>query len=243
MYETYASFSDYIKDYELQRTEGLLLRYVTDVFKTLSQTIPDILKNEEIFAIASYLGTMVRNVDSSLLDEWERMKRQGYLPVEVPREEAPPPPPDITRDVRSFRVLVRNEIFRLLRAIAVRDWEAAEQIGGVTDPVWNGERYEKAIAPFYAEHPGIRLDPAARDPKNTRITTSDDDTIWHVTQQIIAKESRLVAPIAAVQGDEHHEDPDAAADVANDWVLEVDIDIPASREAGRVVLTMVDLHD
>ena len=35
MFETFQSFPDYVRDYDLQRVEGLLLRYLTEVYKVL----------------------------------------------------------------------------------------------------------------------------------------------------------------------------------------------------------------
>ena len=81
MYEEFRSFADYIKIYELQRAEGLLLRHLTSVYKALTQTVPDAAKNDTLREIELYLGAMVRQVDSSLLDEWRRMQDPDYRPA------------------------------------------------------------------------------------------------------------------------------------------------------------------
>ncbi len=83
MYETFQSFSEYIRDYNLQRAEGLLLRYLSDVYKTLIQTVPENSKNDEIDAIIVYLGSMIRQIDSSLLDEWERLRDPKWVSREI----------------------------------------------------------------------------------------------------------------------------------------------------------------
>src|SRR6266404_3694851 len=80
MFESFRSFSDYIRDYELQRSEGLLLRHLSRVHKVLIQTVPDSAKNDAVREMEDYLGTLVRQVDSSLLDEWEKMRDPNYLP-------------------------------------------------------------------------------------------------------------------------------------------------------------------
>ncbi|HEU5397057.1 MAG TPA: DUF3516 domain-containing protein, partial [Verrucomicrobiae bacterium] len=67
MFESFRSFSDYIRDYELQRAEGVLLRHLHSVFKVLSQTVPDAAKNDQVREMELYLGSMIRQVDSSLM--------------------------------------------------------------------------------------------------------------------------------------------------------------------------------
>ena len=89
MFEHYRSFADYIKEYELQRAEGLLLRHLSGVHKVLTQTVPDAAKNEAVREMELYLGTMLRQVDSSLLDEWERMRDPNYLAHPRCRGSAP----------------------------------------------------------------------------------------------------------------------------------------------------------
>src|SRR5206468_7239547 len=74
MFEQFRSFADYIKDYELQRAEGLLLRHLSSVHKVLAQTVPDGAKTDAVREMELYLGLMIRQVDSSLLEEWERMR-------------------------------------------------------------------------------------------------------------------------------------------------------------------------
>src|SRR4029077_17185303 len=89
MFEQFRSFADYIKDYELQRAEGLLLRHLSSVHKVLTQTVPDAAKNESVREMELYLAAMLRQVDSSLLDEWEKMRDPNYQAVE--RKEVRPP--------------------------------------------------------------------------------------------------------------------------------------------------------
>ena len=66
MFESFRSFADYMLDYELQRAEGLLLRHLNSVYKVLSQTVPDGVKNDEVREMELYLRTLLRQVDSSL---------------------------------------------------------------------------------------------------------------------------------------------------------------------------------
>src|SRR6185436_9386540 len=111
MFEQFRSFADYIRDYELQRGEGVLLRHLHSVFKVLAQTVPDQAKTDPVREMELYLGTMIRQVDSSLLDEWERMREPSYDPAES-KEVRPPGAEaaarDITRDAKGFTAALRT---------------------------------------------------------------------------------------------------------------------------------------
>src|SRR5262249_22093291 len=123
MYEGFFSFSEYVKELGLERGEGTVLRYLSDVYKALVQTVPQPAKDEGVHDIITYFGAIVRQVDSSLLDEWERMRAPGA--VAAGERAAPRRAPeawDVTTDPKQFTVLVRNEIYRLLRALAARDY-------------------------------------------------------------------------------------------------------------------------
>src|SRR5258708_474637 len=128
MFESFRSFSDYIRDYELQRAEGVLLRHLNRVFKVLGQTVPDNAKNDAVREMEIYLGTMIRQIDSSLLDEWEKMRNPNYQRAEA--KEARPPgaeeaSTDLTRDTRVFMAAIRNRIFAFLRGLVNGDFEPA----------------------------------------------------------------------------------------------------------------------
>jgi superfamily II RNA helicase len=230
MYEKFLSFSEYVREYALERGEGVLLRYLSDVYKVLLQTVPDAYRTPEVDELTVYFGAMVRQVDSSLLDEWERL-RSGE--EEAPAPEVPVEPEgsrDITRDERGFTVLVRNELYRLVRAAARRDWDEAlavceppREAGAVSGaPVapqtpagepgqaWTRTKLEEAFAPFYAEHKVLRTDPAARAPAHLTLTKGEWQ--WEFSQVL-------------VDGDD-----------ACDWVIAGSIDLEASRIEARPVL-------
>src|SRR5208337_1454199 len=108
--------------------EGVLLRYLSRVHKVLTQTVPDAAKNDTVREMELYLGTMIRQIDSSLLDEWEKMRDPNYQRAET-KEVRPPgaeaAEQDITRDTKAFTALVRNRIFSFISALIKRDFEAA----------------------------------------------------------------------------------------------------------------------
>ncbi len=123
MFEQFRSFAEYVLDYDLQRVEGLLLRHLNGVYKVLSQTVPDGVKSDQVLEMEDYLRTMLRGVDSSLAEEWERMKDPAYQPLgtaSTTRAQDLRPPgadeaADITHDTRAFTAAVRTRIFTFLR--------------------------------------------------------------------------------------------------------------------------------
>src|SRR5207253_1551942 len=132
MFETFASFNEYVRDLSLQRSEGQLLRYLTDVYKTLVQSVPEEARDDELEEIIAHLRQIVRGVDSSLLDEWESMMQPGAVRLaRAGAEVAPPRPQDETevllRDPKRRAARVRSELHRLLAALAKKDWAEAER--------------------------------------------------------------------------------------------------------------------
>ena len=211
MFETFSTFPDYVKDYGLERGEGILLRYLSDVYKTLVQSVPSGDKTLEIDEIVTYFGAIVRAVDSSLLDEWEKLR----APAEAPRHEdvhVVPGEADITFNAKELTVLVRNALFAFVRALARRDYGAASALlePGETS---KAEAIEAALASFWAEHASIRTDARARSPEHTRVVSTEGG-VWRVEQVV------------------------ADADDANDWAIFVTIDLARSRESARPVLRL-----
>lgn len=210
MFENLYSFGDYVREYELQRSEGLLLRYLSDAYKALVQTVPESVKTDDIDDIEVFLGAIVRQVDSSLLEEWERMRDPSRAVKVVERQTDEKESFDITSDTRAFVALLRNEVFALVRALAKRDYEEAMVIVEAGGEEWSVRRFEEALDPFWAEHTEIRTDPAARNPAHTQVRQWP--FVWEFSQILV---------------DESGE---------GDWVLEGVIDIDKSREANRPVI-------
>jgi hypothetical protein len=80
LWERAMDFGDYIRFYNLARSEGTVLRYLSDVYKTLVRTIPEDAKTDELIDLTEWLGELVRQVDSSLLDEWEALRNPSAEP-------------------------------------------------------------------------------------------------------------------------------------------------------------------
>ena len=226
MFESFRSFSDYVQEYDLERVEGLLLRHLASVYKVLRQTVPDGMKTDAVSEMELYLRDMVRQVDSSLLEEWERMRDPGYRPLESGEiDRRPPKPgraPDITRDAKAFTAAIRTRVFAFLRAWSIGSDEAAlgaidSTVDGTGQP-WTPERLGHARDAFRVEHHDLRLDPEARNLRHTHAHPSDDGTTWRVEQMLVDREG------------------------LNDWVAELEVDLDASREATQPVIRLLRLE-
>ena len=173
MYERAMTFADYVGYYKLARSEGLVLRYLSDAFRAVRQTVPDEAKNDELLDLIEWLGELVRQVDSSLLDEWEQL----INPVAASEAPViPPPPPSVVTNTRAFRVLVRNELFRRVQLAALDDVASLAEL----DPDFD---WDAALEPYYADHDSIGTDADARS--SAMLVVDEGAFAWSV-QQIIA---------------------------------------------------------
>ena len=225
MFEGFRSFADYVQEYDLERAEGLLLRHLNSAYKVLTQTVPDTVKTDAIREMELYLRDMLRGVDSSLLDEWERMRDPAYRPAGSPGEELRPPPPpeapDVTRDPKSFTAAIRTRIFALLRAWSIGDDEAAlgllDSAADATGEPWTPARLRAAREAHRLEHGVLRLDPEARNLRHTHVAPTEDRTAWRVEQMLVDSMG------------------------VNDWVAELEVDLAASRAAGEPAVRLLRL--
>ncbi|HUL80294.1 MAG TPA: DUF3516 domain-containing protein, partial [Vicinamibacteria bacterium] len=222
MFEGFRSFSDYVQEYDLERAEGLLLRHLNSVYKVLRQTVPEGAKTDAVREMELYLRDMLRQIDSSLLEEWERMRDASWVAAESGQPELRPPgaeePLDVTRDAKAFTASIRARVFTFLRAWSIgRDEDALAVIDSPADgegEAWTPERLKAAREAHRAEHGGLRLDPEARNLRHTHVGPSEDGGRWRVQQMLV--------------------DPEGL----NDWVLELEVDLAASREVGEPVLKL-----
>jgi superfamily II RNA helicase len=223
MFENFRSFSDYVRDYELQRSEGLLLRHLNSVYKVLAQTVPAQAKTDEVREMELYLGTMLRQVDSSLLEEWEKMRDPNYQPRAAAKEVRPPgaeeAEQDITRDTKAFTAAIRTCVFGFLRGLVIAEFEAAlayldSPEDGQGQP-WTPDRLRQAMDDYQKDHEYLCLDPNARNIRHTYVLPADDKRTWRVQQMLV--------------------DPEAH----NDWVAEFELDLARSREAKEPKLKLL----
>ena len=156
LYEQGMTFTEHINHYGLKRSEGVVLRYLSDVYKALVQNIPEDSKTHEMVDLSEWLGAVVRQVDSSLIDEWERLTNpDSVATIEIrPGDDGDV---DITRNERAFRVMVRNEAFRLVQLLARRRTHEF--------PAEVAESLAAALLAYLNEYPAILTDADARSPK------------------------------------------------------------------------------
>jgi hypothetical protein len=211
MYERAMTFTEYVAFYGLSRSEGLVLRYLADAYKALRQTVPDEAKTEELVDLVEWLGELVRQVDSSLLDEWERLRGGTDGPTaETLVDERPPA---VTRNARAFRVLVRNALFRRVELAALRRWDELGTLDA--EAGWDAEAWEDALEPYFAEHTDIGTGPDARGPALLMIDQGRDR--WTVRQI-------LDDPAG------HH-----------DWTITAEVDLAESDELGAAAVRVIEV--
>ncbi|WP_125612247.1 DEAD/DEAH box helicase [Specibacter cremeus] len=208
MYERAMNFGEFVQFYQLARSEGVVLRYLADGYKALRQTVPQDALREDLEDLISWLGELVRQVDSSLLDEWEQLA--GGAPVPAEEDITPPAPPQLTGNVRAFRVMVRNEMFRRVELAADDDFEALGALDA--DAGWDADRWADALDAYWDEHESIDDGPDARGPALLHITESPG--LWTVRQVI----------------------NDPAGN--HDWGINATVDLAASDEAGHAVVAL-----
>ena len=212
MYERAMNFSEYVQFYGLARSEGILLRYLTDGYKALRQTVPTEALREDLEDIIAWLGELVRQVDSSLLDEWEELAA-GVSAADLAAEHAQESvlteaPPKLTDNVRAFRVMVRNELFRRVELFEAENEEALGELDA--DAGWDADRWADAMDAYFDAHDDLGVGPDARGPQYLSIETGP--TEWKVRQIF----------------------DDPAGD--HDWGISAVVDLAASDELGSAVV-------
>ncbi len=184
LFESCQTFNEYIKEYELQRSEGVLLRYLSDVYKTIVQNVPESSRNEALEDIAAYVLTTLKHTDSSLVAEWEAMRYGTTEEADEPVANTPRKKPDLAKNPKALAARVRSELHQFVRLISRKSYEAAvEQLGGV-ESGWTEEALEKALEPYWAEHPLLDTTPRARQPVLTQMIPGEDRQ-WTVRHALI----------------------------------------------------------
>jgi superfamily II RNA helicase len=175
MFERAMNFVEFVNHYGLARSEGLVLRYLADVYKALRHTVPDDAKTEELTDIIEWLGELVRQVDSSLLDEWEKLRHPGAEPAAV---AVPEGPERVTLNKRAFRVQVRNALFRRVELAARRRYD---ELGALdAESGWDADAWADALDEYFEQHDEIGTGPDARGPALLMIT--EEAQRWLVRQ-------------------------------------------------------------
>jgi superfamily II DNA/RNA helicase len=235
--EGYLAFGDFVKRYGLERSEGVLLRYLSQLYKTLKQSVPEVARTEAVLDALGFFRALLERTDTSLLEEWEELLHPELRRAREREHEAAEALwiRELIADPRTFGARVRAEMHLLVRTLAARDWEAAAQSvlapagarageaeepgagePGVGEPgpgeagageqpvdaataatvgegtgavegeadLWDAERFEREMAPFFAEHGELLFTPEARRHQFTHIRRTGDRT-WEVRQTLL----------------------------------------------------------
>ncbi|HET9609667.1 MAG TPA: DUF3516 domain-containing protein [Acidimicrobiales bacterium] len=226
LFERAMTFTDYIGHYGLARSEGLVLRYLTDAYKGLVQNVPEDAKTDALLDLTEWLGELVRQVDSSLLDEWEQLRHPdpdggpaaraegGIADADRPHTTAVPPPPrGVTANARAFRLMVRNELFLWVELLSRRAY--ADLAARLPDREWTAEALADGMAPYWAEHDAVGIGPGARSGALLQVVESPDG--WVVRQAL--------------------DDPAGH----RDWAVEARVDLAASDDEGGPVISLLSI--
>ncbi|HSC89056.1 MAG TPA: DUF3516 domain-containing protein, partial [Polyangiaceae bacterium] len=198
----------------LERSEGVLLRYLSEAYRALERTVPDACKTPELYDVIDWLGSELRSVDASLLEEWQRLANPEVLLEEQPRA---PAERNVTSDTRAFTALVRNACFSVVAALARRHFTGARELLErlAPDPTISALELEARFAPYFAEYESLRADPPARAPRYLEIEKGA--THWQVRQILL----------------------DPAEDLG--WSLQFEVDLAASARDGVAVVRLLDV--
>ncbi|MCF4121791.1 DUF3516 domain-containing protein [Antribacter sp. KLBMP9083] len=227
MVEHAMTFAEVVSVYGLERTEGVVLRYLADAYRALRQVVPEEHRTEEVQEVVEWLGELVRGVDSSLLDEWERLANpvddDADMLTSGPLAEAGEAPArPVTGNPRAFRRLVRNALFRRVELASREAYDILGALGGG----WSGDDWAEALDPLFEEQgddaigigPAARasgllafIEPGAELPHGGRV----EPGTWWVRQVLDDRDGN------------------------RDWAVTVLVDLAASDEAGEVVLTVL----
>jgi len=227
MVENAMTFSDIVARYQLGRSEGVVLRYLSDAYRALRQAVPEEARTEEVLAITHWLGALVRSVDSSLLDEWaalhaaedaEAVPALGEVPYGADDDGAVA----FSRNRHAFRVAIRGSVFRMVELLAR---EAYEDLGALGIPGWDATRWRAAAGAYWEEYDWLGTGAEAR-------------ALFELTEDPVEVE---LAGVGAAHwlARQRLEDPDGN----RDWALVAGIDLTSSDAERRVVLTGVALGE
>ena len=208
------TFVEFVGHHRLASSEGLVLRYLADAYKALKRTVPDEARTEELADLTEWLGELVRQVDSSLLDEWERLLHPEDADMaEIGRRSVDAGPPPVTANVRAFRVLVRNALFRRVELAALRRWDDLGELDA--EAGWDADRWRAAMEEYYAQHEYLGTGPSSRGPLLLQI--EQQPGTWAVRQVF----------------------DDPAGD--HDWGISAQVDLAASDAEGTAVVRVISV--
>ena len=199
IWEGFLSFEEYVKRYGVARMEGVLLRYLNQVYSTLARNLPESARNDEVIEIIAFFRAMLARVDSSLIEEWENLVHPDEAkPDDAARDAALPDRAPRRLDRKSFEARARAEMHQLMQTISRGDYEAAAAcLTSIDGSSVDASTLEAECAAIFDAHPTLRCDPEARLAHWTRIEARDE-LDFEVIQTLLDEEGQGGAQIEAV---------------------------------------------
>ena len=211
MVETASDFTGYIARYNIARSEGTLLRYLSDAYRALARTVPQEKRDEQLDDIISWLRVVVRSIDSSLVDEWENAGTDTDASEAAANLAAPGAKQAVVEDRRGLTVLVRNAMFR---RVQLMDLDKPDELGAL-DKDWGYgvHEWEDTLDDYYDEHEYVNIDAKARSGELFILDESKENSehSWKVRQII----------------------DDSDGD--HDWAITGTVDLDTTQSSGEVV--------
>ena len=214
IHETRQTFSEFVQRYGLQRSEGIVLRYLSDAYQAMRRTIPQDLRTEELEDTIEWLGVLVRGIDSSLLDEWEALTHPEDGPG-AEEEVRPSSPRGLSAQTKVLRTMVRAAMWQRVEHFAFEREERLAQLDGAAG--WDRRAWADAMDAYYDTYDEVGIDGPARSPQ--LLQTAEESKVWRIRQVL--------------------DDPDGN----HDWAIEAELDLEATDEAGEPVLTITHVGD
>ena len=232
MYEQGMGFTDFVGRYQIARSEGLVLRYLTDAYRTLRHSVPEHVRTGEFEDLVEWLGEVVRQTDSSLLDEWEALTDPDAVAERLAQPETVNSPRPLSRRERALTVMLRNAMFAKVLGVARDDLgalvraerEAADRLEPARTVVMTRSAWDEALEKYYEEHDRVLTDADARGPSFLEIGPEE--------MGVPVGGDEDEAPIRVRRVIQVLSDPEGH----RDWVIEAVLDCDATDEAGELVL-------
>jgi hypothetical protein len=183
MVERGATFSEYVRELGLARGEGVLLRYLAQVWRILARGLPVKARTPEVLEIVGWLRGVLATTDDSLIRTWESLASgEPLLQIEAPEE-------DVSRDPRAFRGRLRAEMQAVVSSLAAQDWDGAAD--ALVGEAWEAADLKRVVAPVILEHRHIRTDHAARLAQHLVIRREAPGR-WIVDQSLLDAEDETI---------------------------------------------------
>ncbi|MDN5599236.1 MAG: DUF3516 domain-containing protein [Brachybacterium sp.] len=215
IYETGQTFSEFVQRYGLQRSEGIVLRYLSDAYQAMRRTIPQDLRTEGLEDMIEWLGVLVRGIDSSLLDEWEALTHPEDLEEDGASEIRPSTPRGLSAQTKVLRTMVRAAMWQRVEHFAFEREARLAELDGASG--WDRPRWAAVMDDYYETYDDVGIDGPARSPQLLQIT--EESRVWRIRQAF--------------------HDPEGN----HDWAIEAELDLEATDETGEPVLAITHVGD